>query len=40
MGELLAAVQASALPWSLAFALYAVHYGPWLMRPRADGKPG
>ena len=38
--SLLAAVQASALPWSLAFALYAVHYGPWLMRPRADGKPG
>jgi uncharacterized protein involved in response to NO len=30
----------SALAWSLAFALYAVRYGPSLIRSRADGKPG
>ncbi|MEX8518282.1 MAG: NnrS family protein [Leptothrix sp. (in: b-proteobacteria)] len=37
---LLAAVGASAVLWSVAFALYAWHYGPWLLRPRTDGKPG
>ena len=36
----LAAVLASALLWSAGFALYALHYGPWLCRPRLDGKPG
>lgn len=34
------AVAASALAWSAGFALYAVHYGPWLVRPRLDGAPG
>ena len=35
-----AAALLSAALWSLAFTLYALRYGPWLMRPRADGKPG
>jgi len=35
-----AAVLASALLWSLGFALYALHYGPWLCRVRLDGRPG
>ena len=39
-GALLTAVTLSALAWSIAFGLYAVHYGPWLVRPRLDGKPG
>jgi uncharacterized protein involved in response to NO len=34
------AVLASALLWSTGFALYAVHYGPWLCRMRLDGRPG
>jgi len=34
------ALLVSGLLWSAAFALYAVHYGPWLCRPRIDGKPG
>jgi len=33
-------VVASAICWSLAYALYAVRYWPVLSRPRADGKPG
>ena len=30
----------AALCWSGAFALYAVRYAPWLLRPRVDGQPG
>jgi len=36
----LAAVGGSALLWSAAFTIYALRYGPWLLRPRPDGKPG
>ncbi len=36
----LVAVQASALLWSAGFGLYALRYGPMLVRPRLDGKPG
>ena len=31
---------AAALAWSGAFVLYLVKYGPMLMAPRADGRPG
>lgn len=31
---------AAALLWLLAFALFLADYGPMLLRPRADGKPG
>jgi len=34
------AVLGSAVLWSGGFALYAVAYGPLLMRQRLDGKPG
>lgn len=34
------AVVASAALWSGGFALYALHYGPMLLRPRLDGQPG
>lgn len=34
------AVLLSAGLWCLAFSLYALRYGPWLLRPRADGRPG
>jgi uncharacterized protein involved in response to NO len=34
------AVLCSALLWSAGFGLYALHYGPWLCRPRLDGRPG
>lgn len=34
------AIIAAALAWSLAFAIYAVHYWPWLSRARRDGQPG
>ena len=34
------ALLVSGLLWSVAFALYAWHYGPWLCRPRPDGRPG
>lgn len=30
----------SATAWALGFGLYAVHYAPFLARPRLDGKPG
>jgi uncharacterized protein involved in response to NO len=30
----------SALLWSGGFALYLLHYGPWLVRARLDGRPG
>ena len=35
-----ATVVVSGLCWSAAFATYAVLYGPVLVRPRLDGKPG
>ncbi|MBA3588590.1 NnrS family protein [Methylibium sp.] len=34
------AVLCSAALWSAGFALYALHYGPMLIRPRVDGRPG
>lgn len=34
------ALLCSAALWSAGYALYAVHYGPWLLRPRLDGKAG
>lgn len=34
------AVQWSAALWSAGFGLYALRYGPWLMRARLDGRPG
>ena len=34
------AVLCSALLWSAGFAVYAWRYGPWLARPRLDGRPG
>ena len=33
-------LQASALAWVAAFALYLWRFAPWLVRPRADGRPG
>lgn len=36
----LPAIVVSAAAWSLGFALYALRYGPWLIRPRLDGAPG
>jgi uncharacterized protein involved in response to NO len=36
----LATVEAAALLWIAAFAIYAVVYAPILTRERADGKPG
>lgn len=34
------AVAIAALLWMTAFATYLVVYGPWLVRPRVDGRPG
>ncbi len=39
-GQTLNAVLYSAALWSAGFALYAVVYGPMLIRPRIDGRPG
>jgi uncharacterized protein involved in response to NO len=39
-GLVIASIQASATLWALGFGLYALHYGPMLIRPRLDGKPG
>lgn len=36
----LPAVVVSAALWSIGFALFAWRYGPVLLRPRLDGKPG
>jgi uncharacterized protein involved in response to NO len=36
----IAAVVGSAALWSIAYAIYAVHYWPVRTRPRVDGKPG
>ena len=33
-------LQASALAWAAAFGLYLWRFVPWLVRPRADGRPG
>jgi uncharacterized protein involved in response to NO len=33
-------VVAAAVCWAIAFMLYFAAYLPWLMRARADGKPG
>lgn len=35
-----ALVAVSGSAWILAFGLYLVHYGPMLIRPRNDGRPG
>ena len=34
------AVLLSAALWSTGFAVYALHCGPMLIRPRIDGRPG
>ena len=34
------AIGASAALWCAGFALYAGRYGPFLLRPRLDGRPG
>ena len=34
------AVGLSAVLWSAGFAIYLLREGPWLMAPRADGRPG
>ncbi len=39
-GLYIAAVIASGLLWSVAFALFTVMYWPILTRPRIDGRPG
>jgi uncharacterized protein involved in response to NO len=33
-------VAVSGAAWILSFSLYLVHYGPMLLRPRIDGRPG
>src|SRR5581483_5142164 len=30
----------SSIAWSIAFGIYVVQYGPFLTRPRVDGRPG
>jgi len=39
-GLYVAAVAASGLLWSVAFAMFTVMYWPILTRPRIDGRPG
>ncbi len=39
-GDYLATVEAAALLWIAAFAIYVTVYAPILVRERADGKPG
>lgn len=34
------ALVTATLCWSLAFGLYCLHYGPYLFRPRVDGREG
>ncbi|MES2129075.1 MAG: NnrS family protein [Pseudomonadota bacterium] len=34
------ALTLAALAWTAAFALFAIHYGPYLLAPRIDGKEG
>ncbi|GAB2180174.1 NnrS family protein [Denitratisoma sp. agr-D3] len=33
-------IHASSLCFAIGFGLFAWQYGPWLIRPRADGRPG
>jgi uncharacterized protein involved in response to NO len=33
-------IMISGVSWSIAFLVFAAVYGPLLLRPRADGKPG
>lgn len=35
-----AAALLSALAWSAGWLVFVLRYGPWLMRPRLDGRPG
>ncbi|MGH0032575.1 MAG: NnrS family protein [Myxococcota bacterium] len=35
-----ALLAASGVAWAAAFVLFVVHYGPILVRPRPDGRPG
>ena len=37
---LVPAVVVSAAAWGAGWLLYAFQYGPWLLRPRLDGRPG
>ena len=37
---LMAAILGSSALWSAGFGLYALRYGPFLTRPRLDGRPG
>lgn len=39
-GQTLHAILVSAALWSAGFGLYAWRYGPLLIRPRIDGRPG
>jgi uncharacterized protein involved in response to NO len=39
-GAYLAWIDAAGICWMLAFALFLWVYGPMLVRPRADGRPG
>lgn len=36
---MLPAITLSAVLWSAGFGLYALRYGPWLARPRVEGRP-
>jgi len=33
-------VTVPSLLWAAAFLVWSIHFGPWLLRPRADGQPG
>ena len=39
-GAQMTAVLGAATLWSTGYAIYAVHYWPWLSRARHDGQPG
>ena len=38
--QMVPAVLLSAALWSAGFAVYALHYGRMMIRPRIDGRPG
>ena len=38
--QMTVAVMVSAIAWALAFLIYGVIYGPWLLQTRKDGKDG